>query len=257
MNTYVLSVDVGNTNTHAGLVDLDSLSCIASSTLPTDHLAVHLPPVLALLAGKAAASRTPPVVICTVVNVDRAAVSASLAAAGFAQPSWFEYSDRFPVSVAYDNAGSLGTDRLADCLYGFTAHPGKSQIIIDAGTAITVDFLKHGTSFAGGTILPGIATQLKSLHEHTSALPVVELDETATEFPGTSTRAAMATGVIYGSAGALSFLVARYKEQFGSDAMVLATGGAWKQVEGLVTFEFEYVKDLTLIGTGLFGKRGS
>jgi pantothenate kinase type III len=62
----------------------------------------------------------------------------------------------------------------------------------------------------------------------------------------------MTTGVTFGTAGALSFLVERYKQQFGSDAIVVATGGAWKQVEKLVTFEFEYVKEMTVIGTGLY-----
>jgi hypothetical protein len=63
----------------------------------------------------------------------------------------------------------------------------------------------------------------------------------------------MTTGVTYGTAGALSFFVDRYRRKYGN-APVLATGGAWKRVESLVTFEFEYIKNMTLVGTGLFGK---
>jgi|WetSurMetagenome_2_1015567.scaffolds.fasta_scaffold02058_5 type III pantothenate kinase len=250
--TLVLALDIGNTNTRAGLIDCDGLSCLGRESLPTKDTPDGLGHMLENAAGPA--GRKPPVVICSVAKIDRAAIDASVRAAGFAPPLWLEHTPRFPVKISYDNAASLGHDRLADCLYAYAAHPGKSRILIDAGTAITVDFLENGLVFAGGTILPGVTTQLKSLHEYTAALPPVELDESATEFPGTSTTSAMIAGVTFGTAGALSFLVARYKERFGKDALVLATGGAWRLVEKLVEFEYEYVTDMTLIGTGLYWK---
>jgi type III pantothenate kinase len=252
-NTLILAIDIGNTNTRAGLIDCDALSCLSSDSIPTQDTVHRLSQSL----KKVAISNDPkaiPVMICSVAEIDRNVIADSLAGAGFGPPVWFEHSPRFPIRVSYDNAASLGPDRLADCLYCRAAHPGKSQIIIDAGTAITVDFLKNGSEFSGGTILPGISTQLSSLHEHAAALPSVELDESATEFPGRSTKSAMTTGVVYGTAGAMSFLVVRYKEQFGKDALVLATGGAWRHVEKLVTFEYEYVKEMTLVGTALFLK---
>jgi type III pantothenate kinase len=251
MSTPILSVDIGNTNTHTGLIDRDALACLGSDVFPTTDLARRLGPSLASLVTKVPLKQTPPVVICSVVKVDRAAIADALVASDFRAPAWFEYSRTFPISVAYNDPRTLGVDRLADCLYCRAAYPGQSRIIIDAGTTTTVDYLANGREFSGGAILPGIATQFKSLHEHTSALPQVNLDESATEFPGRSTKSAMTAGVMYGTAGALSFLVDRYRQQFGG-VQVLATGGAWKQVEGLVTFEFEYVKEMTLIGTGLF-----
>ncbi len=248
----VLAIDVGNTNAHAGLVDCDRLACLRADVFPAKDISRRLPLSLQSLVGAEERAQTLPVVICTVVKLDKDSISRSLTSTGFLSPLWFEYSKRLPISVTYENSDALGPDRLADCLYGFTAFPGKNQIIIDLGTAITVDFLKYGREFSGGAILPGLVTQLKSLHDNTSALPPVELDGSATEFPGLSTRSSMTAGVTYGTAGALSFLVARYKEQFGNDSMVLATGGAWKQVEELVTFEFVYAKEMTVIGTGLY-----
>ena len=248
----VLAIDIGNTNTHTGLVNCGSHTCMCLVALPTKNINTHLVSSLESLNKKKKQSKSLPVVICSVVKIIKDEISQTLTSAGFQPPVWLEYGKGFPVSVTYENAATLGADRLADCLYGFAAHPGKNQIIIDAGTAITVDFLKNGKEFTGGTILPGLTTQLKSLHDTTSALPSVELDETATEFPGKSTQSSMTTGVTFGTAGALSFLVERYKQQFGSDAIILATGGAWKQVEKLVTFEFEFVKEMTVIGTGLY-----
>jgi type III pantothenate kinase len=252
----VLAIDIGNTNTHTGLIDCEGLSCLCSDVFPSKKIGAGLAPSIESLIKKADQQRDTPVVVCNVGGTRKESISKLLAAAGLQSPIWFGHHKNFPVSVTYENIGNLGPDRLANCLYGFASHPGQSQIIIDAGTAITVDFLKNGKEFSGGTILPGITTQLLSLHEHTSALPSVDLDESATEFPGKSTKSSMMTGVTYGTAGALSFLVTRYKERFGSDAIVIAAGGVWKHVEKLVMFEFEYVPELTLIGTGLYWKLG-
>jgi type III pantothenate kinase len=248
----VLAIDIGNTNTHTGLVNCDSRTCLYSNAFASKDISGQLTKSLEQLLKTSGESKSLPVMICSVVKIKKDDILKALTSAGFQPPVWLEYSKGFPVAVTYENAATLGADRLADCLYGFAAYPGKNQIIIDAGTAITVDFLKFGKEFTGGTILPGLMTQLKSLHDNTSALPSVELDETATEFPGKSTQSSMTTGVTFGTAGALSFLVERYRQQFGSDAIVLASGGAWKQVEKLVTFEFEYVKEMTVVGTGLY-----
>jgi type III pantothenate kinase len=251
MPARVLSVDIGNTNVHIGLVDCDNVACRGSDVFPTSLLKRRLCASLASLVPRGIAAEALPIVICSVVNIDRAEVSGALTTFGMALPRWFEYSPVFPMSVAYDDPYTLGVDRLADCLYSQAACPGQSRIIIDAGTATKVDYFANGNEFTGGVILSGIATQLKSLHDHTSALPLVKPSESAIEFPGTSTESAMTAGATYGTAGALSFLVDRYRQKYG-DVPVLATGGAWKQVESLVTFEFEYVKDMTLLGTGLF-----
>jgi pantothenate kinase type III len=251
MPALVLSVDIGNTNVHAGLVDCDRLVCLGVDAFPTSLLKQRLCASIASLVPNSVTAGAVPLVICSVVKVDRAEVSGALGTFGMAPPRWFEYSPAFPVSVAYNDPRTVGVDRLADCLYSQAAYPGESRIIIDAGTATKVDVFSKGNEFAGGVILPGIAMQLKSLHDHTSALPLVEPNESAIEFPGTSTKSAMTAGATYGTAGALSFLVDRYRQKYGN-VPVLATGGAWKQVERLVTFEFEYVKDMTLVGTGLF-----
>jgi type III pantothenate kinase len=255
----VLSIDIGNTNTHTGLIDRSSLSCRASDTFPTAELQKRLIPSLLSVAQteKKSDPKNLPVVLCSVVGEAQDAVSSLMPGWLFGPAQWLEWSRHLPLSVAYQNTVLLGPDRLANCLYGNAAYPGKSQIIIDAGTAITVDFLKNGSAFVGGAILPGITTQLKSLHNHTNALPLLSADTADLEFPGTSTEACMISGVRFGTAGGLSLLVSRYRELFGKDSIVLATGGSWKQVEKLVTFEFRHVPELTLIGTALYLRQSS
>ncbi len=256
-STRVIAVDVGNTTAHVGIVDVSRRACIRTMLLPTKDILGRLTPALQSLVDAEALSLALPIVVCTVVPLDRDLLSRSLAAAGFPAPVWFTDGPTLPILVEYDIPHTLGLDRLADCLYGYSAFPGASQIIIDAGTAITVDFLKDGAQFLGGAILPGLSTQLSGLHDHTAALPPMSLDEDPIEFPGQSTRAAMIAGVTYGTAGALSFIVERYAQKFGKDSLVLATGGAWKYVENLVSFEFRFVPEMTIIGTGLYGTCGT
>lgn len=255
-NKLVLSVDIGNTNTHAGLIDCGRLSCLASDVFPTAEIKKRFVASLLSLAQTAIKSdpENLPIVLCSVVTDAKAAIASLLSSRQLGMVQWLEWDKNFPISVAYPNAQTIGPDRLGNCLYGRAAFPGKSQIIIDAGTAITVDLLKNGSEFAGGTIIPGITTQLKSLHSHTNALPLVNADAADLEFPGTSTESCMISGVRFGTAGALSFLVNRYKELYDKDCVVLATGGAWKLMEGLVTFDFVHVPHLTLIGTALYYK---
>jgi type III pantothenate kinase len=255
-NQFVLSIDIGNTNTHAGLIDCGALSCLASDTFPTAEIQKRLvPSLLSLVQTQARPDpKSLPVVLCSVVNDIQAAITSMMPGWLFGPAQWLSWGRHLPLSVAYQDTGALGPDRLANCLYGNAAFPGKSQVIIDAGTAVTVDFLKNGSAFVGGAIFPGITTQLKSLHNHTNALPLVNAETADLEFPGTSTESCMISGVRIGTSGALSFLVSRYRELFGLDCIVLATGGAWKQVEKLVTFEFRHVPELTLIGTALYHK---
>jgi type III pantothenate kinase len=255
----VLSVDIGNTNTHTGLIDCDALSCLASEIFPTVDVQKRLIPSLLSLVQTQTKNdpKSLPVVLCSVVNDATTAITSLMSKWPFGPTQRLEWGRHFPISVAYQDTQSIGPDRLANCLYGNAAFPGKSQIIISSGTAITVDFLKNGSAFVGGAILPGISTQLSSLHNHTDALPLVNAanaDAADLEFPGTSTESGMMSGVLYGAAGALSFLVNRYRELFGQGSIVLATGGGWKSVEKLVMFDFTYLPELTLIGTGLYYK---
>ena len=59
-------------------------------------------------------------------------------------------------------------------------------------------------------------------------------------------------GVRFGIAGALSFLVEKYRRHFNENCLVLTTGGSWKYVQDVVDFEFQFVPELTLVGCALF-----
>jgi type III pantothenate kinase len=130
-----------------------------------------------------------------------------------------------PIGTCVDDDTKVGDDRLLAASAAWDALR-QAVVVVDAGTAITVDFVDGQGTFHGGAIAPGAGLQLRALHEHTAALPRVALAQPdATEIFGRNTGAAMLLGVVEGARGMLQRLVERYAEHYGAFPMVVATGG--------------------------------
>ena len=129
---------------------------------------------------------------------------------------------RRAVPHRYHPPESLGFDRRCCLLAAAMDFPGQDSIVIDMGTAITIDLLAGGR-FRGGRILPGVAMSLRSLHRGTALLPEVALDAPA-EMLGNDTRSAMQAGVVHLFTDALRGAIADYR-QHSPQAQILITGG--------------------------------
>ncbi|UCD76672.1 MAG: type III pantothenate kinase [Phycisphaerales bacterium] len=152
-----------------------------------------------------------------------------------------------PIGRQLDPETITGVDRLLNAAAAYDIVQ-QACIIVDAGSAVTVDFVDGEGTFHGGAIAPGASVQLRSLHEHTAALPEVEFRPPGSDAIGHSTAQAMLSGVFHGICGLVWRLVERYAEQYGAYPMVIATGG---DAEAL--FEHDelidrHVPDLTLLG---------
>ncbi len=118
-----------------------------------------------------------------------------------------------------------GVDRLLNAAAAW-AKVRQACIVVDAGTALTVDFVDGEGIFHGGAIAPGAGMQLQSLHDRTAALPELQLSvPDDTEPFGRSTSQAMIKGVFHGIRGAVQRLVEQYAEHYGAFPQVIATGG--------------------------------
>ena len=116
-----------------------------------------------------------------------------------------------------------GQDRL---LAAYAAYDAVKQacVVVDAGTAITVDFVDGAGTYQGGAIAPGLQMQLRALREGTTSLPEVELREPAGDF-GANTEEAMLHGVVQGARGLVRLLTERYAIAYDGYPTVVATGG--------------------------------
>lgn len=132
------------------------------------------------------------------------------------------HDDAWPFEVAVDSPGTVGVDRLAN-LAGVVAHGVHTAVVVDVGTAITVDVLEHG-AFPGGLISPGLSLQALALHEHTAALPLVSTSEDPPEF-GRDTQRAIQAGIVHTTLAGTASVARRLARRLGRDTPIYLTGG--------------------------------
>lgn len=123
----------------------------------------------------------------------------------------------------YDTPQTLGIDRFLACLGAYTYFNSKPVIVVDAGTAVTIDAMNSVGVFEGGVIAPGLRLWEESLTEFAPALPRVER-EIPPIWPPKSTKTALQWGLSGGFYGMIEGFLAQWKNRF-PDAVVFFTGG--------------------------------
>jgi len=131
----------------------------------------------------------------------------------------------FPIPIETDvsEPEKVGVDRLLAALAAYRQVKGAC-IVVDAGTAVTIDAVSADGVFQGGAIFPGLDLMARALADGTARLPEVSMP---TEAPavGKNTREAIAAGVLRGAAGAVAALIEGMRKTVGRRAPVLLTGG--------------------------------
>lgn len=138
------------------------------------------------------------------------------------EPLTFTPEVRVPLKNLYDTPETLGRDRLAAAVGAEYLYPNRPLLIVDCGTALTLDVVHEGC-YLGGFISPGLSMRLRALHHYTAALPLVEPIDQAWEI-GRSTYGCIAQGVEQGICFEIEGHAARLKEKFG-EITVIFTGG--------------------------------
>jgi type III pantothenate kinase len=154
-----------------------------------------------------------------------------------------------PLKVAVDNPSQVGIDRLLNAVAANTRRNLHAPaIMVDAGTAITVDYVDEAGVFRGGAIMPGLTLMAKSLHDYTALLPLVPVDP-GVSLPGGSTVTAMQAGIFWSVAGGILELIARLKAlQPHSPAQVFLTGGDAMSLRAPLPGEITVWPTMTLEG---------
>lgn len=159
-----------------------------------------------------------------------------------------------PLEVALERPDMVGIDRLLDAVAAnHLRRPDRPAIIVDLGSAITVDLVSSQGAFLGGVIMPGIGMSARALHEFTDLLPEIKMCELTTPPPplGTSTVPAMRSGLFWGAVGAIRQLIELLGDQVTGDPEIFLSGGAGLAVAELVGRSVRHVPHLTLAGIAL------
>lgn len=159
--------------------------------------------------------------------------------------------------IELPHPNKVGIDRLCAALAAQRRAPLHSCIVIDAGTAITVDAVSSDGTFLGGTIFLGPQGALDCLAQVTDALPKLDLSSLPRNVDalGTSTESAMLTGTILSAAAGIDEIVRRQKEVVGDDAHVFITGGTASELRRYLRTECTHVEQLVLEGIATVARR--
>lgn len=128
-----------------------------------------------------------------------------------------------PIEVLTDNPEKTGVDRILATAAAYE-QLGKACVVVDAGTAITVNCCNDAGAFVGGAIAPGASMMLDALHERTAKLPRVELSP-PTGTLGTDTTSAIQHGVYHSIRGMVKEVVENYATELGAWPELIVTGG--------------------------------
>lgn len=156
------------------------------------------------------------------------------------------------ISILYDDPREVGADRIANAVAAFARFGGPS-IVIDFGTATTLDAISANGEYLGGAILPGIEISLDALFQRASLLRRVELMEPKNVI-GRSSAESIQSGVLYGYAAQADGLCRRFMDELGT-ASVVSTGGLGGMITPYCSTVSTYEPWLTLHGLRIIFER--
>ncbi len=156
------------------------------------------------------------------------------------QPRVISSYQQIPIELDVDVPSRVGIDRLLN-VFAAGRRQGNRQavIVVDSGTATTVDLMTCDGIFRGGSILPGLRLSAHAMHDYTARLPLLNVDDDAPELPevpGRNTEMAMRAGLYIGQLGAVRELAARLetsaRDRFRdmSVPQIFVTGGGGRQL---------------------------
>ena len=158
-----------------------------------------------------------------------------------------DHNTPIPIVNRYRTPETLGYDRIAAAVGAYTIYPGKTVLVIDAGTAITYDVVSSEGEYLGGNISPGMEIRFKSLNKYTNRLPHLERPDDKPNLVGSSTREAIQAGIVNG----ILFEVDGFIGSISHDhpkLQVVLTGGDAKYFEGKLKSSIFVHLNLNLIG---------
>jgi len=255
----LLAIDVGNSNIVLGVFDGESL--IHSWRLQT--LRERTSDELGLLVDGLFAhsgvdrSRVRGIVIGSVVP-PLTGTTRSMAERYFGVPSLIvDPAGNTGMPILYENPAEVGADRIVNGIAAYERFGRGSNhplIVVDFGTATTLDAITRQGEYLGGAICPGVQISADALFQRAARLPRIDVRKPA-RVVGRTTVGAMESGLFYGYVGMVEGLVRRMNDELSGDALCIATGGLATVIAPEVPAIQHVDADLTLHGLRIVWER--
>jgi len=231
----VAAIDIGNTRAKFGLISDPALGPVGHVTATVLEQGQSLPDQLLAWWHRSAVGRA---CSCVIAGSDPDCRDQLLQhwPAALPKPLVIRSGAQIPVTADVDYPSKVGIDRLLNAYAAqFLLAPNQAAIIVDSGTATTVDLVTPGPVFRGGSILPGLRLSARALHDYTARLPLVDVDESLVQLPsvpGRNTEDAIMAGLFLGQLGAVREIVTGLQNalrdiapQCGLPRLIISGGG--------------------------------
>lgn len=244
----ILAVDVGNTQTVLGLFEGGTLvehwRVSSRASMTADEVVVL---VSALLGATGPAwDAVHRVIVSSVVPRLTDAWTDAARRACACEPLIVGPGLKTGMAIRYDNPHEVGADRIVNGIAAY-AQFGGPVLVVDFGTATTIDVIDADGAYLGGAIAPGIETSAEALFTKAARLSKVDLEDPGTAI-GRNTRHSVQAGLLLGEAAMVDGLVRRVWAELGTETPVVATGGLAERIAPLCETVTSVDADLTLKG---------
>ena len=247
----LLAIDIGNTNIVIGCIKDDEIvfkARIATDrTRTSDQYGVEIKNMLEAF-GVSREDIDDCIIASVVPPVFNSVQTGVLKVIG-KQPMVVGPGLKTGLNIHVDIPSQVGSDLIVAAVAALAEYPAP-LVLIDLGTATTIEVIEPENVFIGGLIFPGVMVSLDSLSSHAAQLPGISLDKPK-RVVGKNTVDCMRSGMMYGTAAMLDGLIDRIAEELGHESTVIATGGLAQFVIPLCKHNIILEKELLLKGLNI------
>lgn len=243
----LLTIDIGNTSIYSGIFDKKVLKKTFRIPTYSKNLNSRYARKLKTCAGNIEC-----VIITSVVPSVLKKIEKTIKHVAGKRPIVVGRDVDSGVENLYKNPRQVGSDRLVNARAAYELYGGEC-VIVDFGTAITIDIVNKKKQYIGGVIAPGPGISLWALSEKTALLPKVTIKKPKAIL-GRETKESMLVGIIYGFSSLCDGIVNKLKKKYSRNAKVVVTGGFSKLIGPYCESADKIDVDLTLKGLKLISE---
>ena len=250
----LLAIDIGNTHIVIGCIENDKIVCEAriatDKTRTSDQYGVEIKTMIEAFGCRI--DDVEDCIISSVVPPVFNAVRSGVYKITERRPMVVGHGLKTGLDIRMDNPSQVGSDRIVIAVAAL-AKREPPLILIDMGTATTVEVIEPKNKYLGGVIMPGARVSLDALTNSTAQLPGINLDRPG-KIIAKNTVDSMRSGIMYGTAAMLDGVIDRMQEELGHPSTIVATGGVAPYVIPLCRHKIALERDLLLRGLNVIYK---
>ena len=251
----LLAIDIGNTNIVIGCIQNDEIIFKAriatDQTRTSDQYGVEIKNMLE--AFNVHREDISDCIISSVVPPVFNSVRTGVVKVIGKQPMVVGPGLKTGLNIHVEVPSQVGSDRIVIAVAALAEYEAP-LILMDLGTATTIEVVEPGNTYIGGVIFPGVKISLDALTSRAAQLPGISLDKPK-HVIGKNTVDCMRSGMMYGTAAMIDGIVDRISEELGHSSTLVATGGMAQFITPLCKHKIILEKDLLLKGLNIIYKK--